>query len=133
MFVAHIVHMVQPIVGEANAVAEQRGAHAATTIMAGHDHVLYLQHIDCVLDYRQAIEIGVYHHIGDIAVNENLAGHQPDNFIGRHATVGAADPQILRRLLLGETLEESRILALDLLRPCTVIGKQLRQGFHLGS
>jgi len=40
--------------------------------------------------------------IGHIAVDEQLAGVESDNRICRHVAIGAADPEIMRRLLAFE-------------------------------
>ena len=46
--------------------------------------------------------------VGDVAMHEQLARQETDDLVRRHAAVGAADPEILRRLLLGEAREEIR-------------------------
>ena len=61
----------------------------------------HVQHIHGELDHRQRVQVGVHHEVGDVAVHEELTRQQADEFIGRHAAVGAADPQILG-LLLGQ-------------------------------
>jgi hypothetical protein len=48
--------------------------------------------------------------IGHIAVYEQLARVEANYRIRRHAAIGAADPQIARRLLAFEATEEIRIL-----------------------
>ena len=75
-------------------------AHAAAAVVADHDDVLDLQHVGRELDHRQAVQVRVHDDVGDVAVHEQLARHQADDLVGRHPAVGAADPQVLRRLLL---------------------------------
>ena len=54
---------------------EVRRPHAAAAVVAADDDVLHLQHVDGVLQHRQAIEVGVDDHVGDVAMDEQLAGH----------------------------------------------------------
>ena len=42
--------------------------------MTADDDMLYLEHIDGVLQHREAVEVGVHDDIGDIAVHEELTG-----------------------------------------------------------
>ena len=37
--------------------------------------------------------------VGDVAVDEDFAGQQANDFVGGYAAVGAADPQVLGVLL----------------------------------
>jgi len=67
--------------------------------MADHHHMLDAQVVNSELQYRQAVEIRVHHHIGDIAVYEQLAGQQVNDFVGGHSAVGAANPQVFGILL----------------------------------
>ncbi len=65
------------------------------------------------------------HHVGDIAVDEQIARQQADNLVGRHPRIGTADPQVLRHLLLGQFGEELRILFLDRLGPAGVVVEEV--------
>ncbi len=58
-------------------------------------------------------------------MDEEFAGIEVDDFVGRHATVGAADPKIFRRLLVFEALEEAGVGGDLPLRPGAVIGLQM--------
>ena len=81
--------------------------------MAGHDDMLDLEHVDGKLHDRQAVEVGMQHHVGDVAMDEQLTWQQSDDLVGRHARVGAANPQVFRGLLPGQLGEEFRVLLLD--------------------
>jgi hypothetical protein len=59
----------------------------------------HLQHVDRELHDGQAVEVGVHHHVGHVAVHEDLARLQAGDLVGRHAAVRAADPQVLARLI----------------------------------
>ena len=69
---SHILHMAQPVVGQANAGTTRCRQHTAATIMAHHHDVLYLERIHSVLNDRQRIQIGVHHHVGHIAMHKDL-------------------------------------------------------------
>ena len=75
---------------------------AAAAVVAADDDVLHAQDVDGVLEHREAVEVGVHDDVGDVAVDEHLAGREADDLVGRHAAVRAADPEVLGRLLVGE-------------------------------
>ena len=62
------------------------------------------------------------HLVGDVAMEEYLAGHHPDALVAGDPAVGTADPQHARRLLLGESLEKPGIILVNLCRPGPVVG-----------
>jgi hypothetical protein len=63
-------------------------------------------------------------------VHEDVAGRQSDDDVGRHAAVGAADPEEIGVLALAEPAEEVG-LALNLPpRPGTVVVEELGQEPH---
>ena len=70
--------------------------------MPAHDDVLDLQDVNRELQHGQAIQVRVHHDVGNIPVNEQLSGLQPDNLVGGDAAVGTSDPEELRRLLCQE-------------------------------
>ena len=100
--IAHVLDVAQPVVDQAERRSQIRRPHAAAAVVAADDDVLDLQHVDGVLQHREAVEVGVDDDVGDVAVDEQLAGQQADDLVGRHAAVRAADPQVLRRLLRRE-------------------------------
>ena len=106
-----VLHVLQPVVDQPMGGAVKRGANAAAAIVAADDHVADLEHVDRILQHRQAIDVGVDHDVGDVAVHEQLAGVEADDVVGRHAAVGAANPQKLRRLLAGQPREKLRVAA----------------------
>jgi len=64
--------------------------------------------------------------IGDVTVHEEFAGREADDLVGRHAAIGATDPEIFRLLDLAQTFEIFRIPALDFGGPLAVVVKQVR-------
>ena len=95
--------------------------------MADHDDMLDLEHIDRELQHREIVGVLGRGEIGDIAVDEQFARLQVDDLVGGHPAVGAADPEILRRLLALQPLEEAGSAANHALRPGAVIGFQVIQ------
>ena len=64
-------------------------------------------------------------------MDEQLARHQADDLVGRHPAVGAADPQVARRLLRRERPEELGIALADAPGPPTVVDEQMRKIAHV--
>jgi hypothetical protein len=95
--------------------------------VAHHHDVLDLERVHRELDHRQRIQVGLGHHIGHVAVHEQLARQQAHQLIGRHAAVGAADPQVLRRLLLEQAGEEAGRLRLGGRGPLPVLLEEFVQ------
>ena len=79
MFVAHILHMPQPVVDQAEAAVLQRRRHPAAAVVATHDDVPDAKHVHRVLKHAEAVHVGVHHHVGDIAMHKHFAGQQVDN------------------------------------------------------
>ena len=107
VLVTHILHVAQPVVDEPELLPLEGGAHAAAAVVAADDDVLDLQQFHRELHHRQAVEVGVDHQVGDIAVHEQLAWQQADDVVGRHPRVRAADPQVLGRLQPRQAREEA--------------------------
>ena len=124
MFFHHVLNVPQPVVDESESIVAQRRVNAAAAVVSADDDVLHVQHIDGVLQYREAVEVSVNHDVGHVAVHEELSRQQADDFVGRHATIRAADPQVIRRLLAHQLAEELRIAGRDLLRPAAIAVKQ---------
>jgi len=119
------VNVPEPVVGKADAVSAERRGHAGTTVMPDDDDMLDAQQVDGELNDRQTIEVGVHDHVADVAVNEDLPRWQVDDLVRRHATVRAADPQVLGRLLVRETDEEFGVVRMHALRPLAVAVQQV--------
>ena len=95
--------------------------------MAADDDVFDLEDVHGELQHGKTIEVGVYDDVGDVAMDEQLAGHQVDDFVRRHPAVRAADPEVLGRLLAQQLLEEARILIRHPLRPAAIVLEQVLQ------
>ena len=94
------------MVDEAAPLAVDRRAHAAAAVMADHHDVLDLEHVDRELQDGEIIGVLRRGEVRDIAVDEKLARIEIHDLVRGHAAVGAADPQILGRLLAFEPTEE---------------------------
>src|SRR5574340_1074505 len=110
MLAHDVLDVAQPVVDQPQAVAEQRRLHAAAAVVAAHDDVLDAQHIHRELHDRQAVEVRMDHHVGDVAMHEHFARLQAGDLVGRHAAVGTAYPQVFRGLQTGKLVEEIGIL-----------------------
>ncbi len=133
VFLVHVLHVAQPVVRQPDARAAHRGLHAAAAIVAHDDDVFDLEDVDGELHDRQAVQVGVHHHVGDVAMNEHFAGQQSHDLVGRHAAVGAADPQVGGRLLPRELDEEFRVLPMDAIRPFAIVLEELVEGSHVAA
>lgn len=92
MVQSDVLHMTQPVIGQSYRSSLCNRLDAATPIVADYHDVLDLQHFDRILKHRQAVQVCVYHQVGDIAMNEDLARTQAKDFVRRYPTVGAANP-----------------------------------------
>lgn len=74
--------------------------------MAADDDMPHLEMLDRVRDDGLRVQVAGREDVGDVAVDEDVAGlHAEDGGFG-DAGVGAADPEDLRLLALGEGGEE---------------------------
>jgi hypothetical protein len=124
------LHVAQPVVDQTQRVAAQRRENAAAAVVAADDDVAHRQHVDRELQGGEAVQVGMDHDVGDVAVDEHLARRQADDLIRRHPAVRAADPEVARRLLARQALEEVRLAPGRLGGPGAVVGEQLVEGGH---
>ncbi|MNT30708.1 hypothetical protein D3C72_1665160 [compost metagenome] len=99
VLVRKLVQRPQPVIADAQALPGKSCAYTPTSIVTADDDVLHLQDIDGKLHGREAVEVRMLDHVGNIAVHEDLAGRQVNDGVGRDAAVRASDPEVLRRLL----------------------------------
>jgi hypothetical protein len=125
--------VAQPVVDQAEAGALKRRLHAAAAVVAADDHVLDLERVHGVLHHGEAVEVGVHDEVGDVAVDEHLAGREADELRRGHARVGAPDPEVLGRLLPREPAEELWLARADLLGPRAVTVEESLQRPHRSS
>ena len=57
--------------------------------------MLHLEHVHRVFQHAEHVHIGVHHHVGDVPVNEDLAGQGAGDLVGRDPAVAAPDPEEL--------------------------------------
>ena len=113
---------MQPVVDEAAPLAVDRRRDAAAAVMADHDDVLHLEHVDGELQHGEIIGILRRREVRDVAVDEELAGVDADDLVRGNPAVGAADPQVFRGLLVHQPLEKAGIDGDHPARPCPVAG-----------
>jgi hypothetical protein len=126
----HVADVAQPVVDETERLGRHRRAHTTAAVVTADDHVLHLEDVDRVLEYRQAIDVGVLDDVGDVAMHEHLARCPPDDLVRGHAAVGAADPQEVWRLDVLEPAEELRVVGHGIGRPASIRGKALFEHVH---
>src|SRR5579872_1131043 len=97
------------MIDQTAALAVDRGADPAAAIVTHDKNVLHLENVDRELKDREIVGVLRRGEIGDVAVNEQLAGIEADDFVCRYAAVRATDPEIFGRLLASEPFEESGI------------------------
>ena len=121
MDMLHVLDIAQPVVDHAVVCIFIGCSHTAAIVMPHNNNVFNTQHFDGVLQYGQAIKVGVHHHVCNISMDKDLAGKQPYNLIRRNPAVGAAYPQVFRALLGSQFLEKTRIASMNALRPLAVV------------
>lgn len=73
--------------------AGERRLHPAAAVVAAEHHPLHLKVVEGILQDAHDVVVGGIEHVGDIAVDKELAGLAAGEHLGGHAAVGAADPQ----------------------------------------
>ncbi len=116
---------MQPVVDETAALAVDGRRYAAASVVADDHDVLHLQDVDGELQDGQVVGILRRREIGDVAVDEQLAGIEIDDLVRRHAAVGAADPEIFGRLLAFEAAKEVAVLGDLALCPLAIVGFEI--------
>ena len=111
-------------------VVAQCGADAAASVVTADDDVAHLEDIHGKLHDGEAVQVGVDDDVGDVAVDEEFAGEEVHDFVGGDTAVGAADPQVAGRLLVGEFFKKLGVLLPDALGPCPVFFKEIAECFH---
>ncbi len=67
---ADVVDVSEPVVDESKPSAIKNRAHTAAPVMARDDHMCHLEPIHGLVQHRNAIQIGVNDHVGDVSMNE---------------------------------------------------------------
>src|SRR6185437_9217079 len=126
----HVLDVAQPVVRETHALMLKRRCDAAAAVVATDDDVLDAQYFHGELHHRQAVEIAVNDDIGDVAVYEELARREVHDLVGRHAAVGASDPEVAGSLLPRKAGEEIGIASSNAFGPGAVIFEEVRKRAH---
>ena len=101
--------------------------------MAADNNMFHSQHLNRVLQDGMDVGIKRRHDIGDVAVYEQFPWTEANDLVGRHAAIGAADPQIVRRLLARQFGKKLRILSVDLVGPGLVALEEIFEGAHVSA
>jgi len=102
----------------------ERRLHAAAAVVAAEHHPLHLKVVEGILQDAHDVIVGGVEHVGDIAVDKELAGLTAGEHLGGHAAVGAADPQRVGPLPVDPFFEIVRVMLTFLQRPAAVAGQQ---------
>jgi len=122
--------MLKPSVYGAMQRSAESCFHTAATIMSADDDVPDRQNLHRILHHGHAIRIVRRHDVGHIAVDEQFARRQTDDFVRRNAAVGTTDPQVIRCLNVAKATEKPRIASGLPVRPLTVVGEQIVETRH---
>lgn len=87
--------MAEPGLKRTKIVALKRCFNSATAVVAGNNDIFHFEVLDCILNHSKDVDIGGRGNVGDIAVDENFAGLESHDLIGRHPGVCASYPQVL--------------------------------------
>lgn len=93
-----VADVTQPRVQEAEVARGHGGLDAAAAVVAADDDVLDAEVAHGVVDDAHDVEVRVADEVGDVAVDEGLAGLEAGDLLGGDARVGAADPEVLGAL-----------------------------------
>lgn len=102
----------------------ERRLHPAAAVVAAEHHPLHLKVVEGILQDAHDVVVGGVEHVGDIAVDKELAGLTAGEHLGGHAAVGAADPQRVGPLPVDPFFEIVRVMLTLLQRPAAVAGQQ---------
>src|SRR5262249_10010825 len=75
----HVLNVAEPVVYQSQLVVAQGGEHATAAVMPANDDVLHTEHVYRKLDRGQAVQVRVNNDVGNIAMDEHLAGQQADD------------------------------------------------------
>ena len=64
-----------------------RGRDPSAAVVAADNDVFHLEHVDGVLQHRKAVQVGVHHDVGDVAVDEHFARREVGDLVRRNAAV----------------------------------------------
>ena len=97
-------------------------------VVAAEHHPLHLKVVEGILQDAHDVVVGGIEHVGDIAVDKELAGLAAGEHLGGHAAVGAADPQRVGPLPVDPFFEIVRVMLTFLQRPAAVAASK---GFNV--
>ncbi len=123
-----VANVPKPGVQQAQILGRHGSLDTAAAVMAAHDDVLDMEMAHGVLDDAHNIEVRVDDQVGDVAVDEGLAGPEARDLLGGNAGIAASNPEILGALSGTQLGEELGVLQLLLGSPGTVVVKHAVMG-----
>ncbi len=130
----HVADVAQPRVQDAQVSRLHGCFHPAAVVVAAHHDVLHLQVPHRVVDHRHHVQVDADDHVGNVAVDEYLAGHGTHQVFRRHPAIGASDVEHFWILPLREVLKIVGVKREFVRDPFFVVGKNFRKISHvLGS
>src|ERR1041384_5231701 len=124
---SHMVDGTQPVVDQSEVLIANCREDSAASVVSAYDDVLDSKHIYCKLYRRKTVQIGMHHHVCDVAMNEHFSGHQSDDLVCRYPDTGTSDPEILWRLLCRQSHKELRILPGHVRCPYAIVLEELTE------
>jgi hypothetical protein len=85
-----VADVSQPWVQQTQVLGSHSGLDTAAAVVSAHDNVLDLEVADRVVNHGHDVEVDVINQVGDVAVDEHLAGVEARDGFGGDARVGAA-------------------------------------------
>jgi hypothetical protein len=85
-----VADVSQPRVQQTQVLGSHSGLDTAAAVVSAHDNVLDLEVADRVVNHGHDVKVDVINQVGDVAVDEHLAGVEARDGFGGDARVGAA-------------------------------------------
>lgn len=93
-----VADVAQPGVQDAQVARGHGSLDTAAAVVTTDDDVLDLQVLHGVVDNAHDVEVDAADEVGDVAVDEGLAGPQSRDLLGRDARVRTPNPEVFRLL-----------------------------------
>ncbi|AQH01430.1 hypothetical protein A9R05_21615 [Burkholderia sp. KK1] len=121
MTVDNIANVKNPVVSKADSSTSQSRMDTSATEMTDYHDVLHFQNVDRVLQACKAVQVRWRDNVRNIPVNEEFPGAKSNQLVGGDPAVCTPYPEILRRLLMAQSPEESRLGSFNRIGPTPVL------------